>query len=69
MVFNGEIYNFVELRKELAEKGYRFSTDCDTEVLLAAFQEWGTDCLNRLNGVWGIVFWDRWKPSWRRVPM
>jgi len=58
MVFNGEIYNFVELRKELSGFGHRFSTNCDTEVLLAAFEEWGTDCFNRLNGVWAVVIWD-----------
>jgi len=58
MVFNGEIYNFVELRKELSQYGYRFLTDCDTEVLLAAFEKWGVDCFNRLNGVWAVVIWD-----------
>ena len=59
MVFNGEIYNFAELRKELSQYGHRFFTDCDTEVLLASFEEWGTDCFSRLNGVWAVVIWDK----------
>ena len=58
ILFNGEIYNYVELREELVQRGHRFSTDCDTEVLLAAYQDWGPDCFNRLNGVFGIVVWD-----------
>ena len=58
IVFNGEIYNYVELREELIQHGFGFSTDCDTEVLLAAFEKWGPDCFNRLNGVWSVVLWD-----------
>ena len=58
MVFNGEIYNYVELREELIQHGFHFSTDCDTEVLIAAFERWGTECFNRLNGCWGVVIWD-----------
>ncbi|MFT4581563.1 MAG: asparagine synthase (glutamine-hydrolyzing) [Gammaproteobacteria bacterium] len=58
MVFNGEVYNYVELRDELIKSGFSFSTDCDTEVVLCAFQHWGTDCFNRFNGVWAIVIWD-----------
>ena len=58
LVFNGEIYNFLELRDELIALGFHFTTDCDTEVLLKAFQKWGTDCFRRFNGVWSVVIWD-----------
>ena len=59
MVYNGEIYNYVELRHELGAKGHRFETGTDTEVLLAAFAEWGPACLPRLNGMWAFAIWDR----------
>lgn len=58
MVFNGEIYNYQELRKELEEKGWLFKTSSDTEVLFYAYQEWGNDCFNRLNGMWAVAFYD-----------
>jgi asparagine synthase (glutamine-hydrolysing) len=58
MVFNGEIYNYVELRDELSGHGVSFSTNCDTEVLLAAFEKWGSECFKRLNGCWAVVIWD-----------
>lgn len=58
VVFNGEIYNFPELQKELVEKGHRFYTQSDTEVIVHAFQEWGDDCLLRLNGIFGLAIWD-----------
>jgi len=59
MVFNGEIYNYVELRDELQAKGHRFRTSGDTEVLLTAFKEWGQDCVNRLNGMWAFIVYDK----------
>ena len=59
IVFNGEIYNFVELREELRAKGHRFSSTGDTEVLLAAYAEWGEACLSRLNGMWAFLIHDR----------
>ncbi len=58
ITFNGEIYNFVELRQELISKGYVFYSDSDTEVLLASYQEWGEDCVAHFNGMWGFAIWD-----------
>jgi asparagine synthase (glutamine-hydrolysing) len=58
IVFNGEIYNFRELARELAGRGHQFTTHGDTEVLLAAYQEWGTACFTRLEGMWAAVIVD-----------
>ena len=55
IVFNGEIYNYLELRAELAALGHAFRTGADTEVLLAAYAQWGADMLPRLNGMWGLA--------------
>ena len=59
VVHNGEIYNFLELADELAEKGHTFATTSDTEVILAAYATWGPDCLSRFNGIWAFAIWDR----------
>ncbi len=59
IVFNGEIYNYIELRNELRAAGYRFRSSSDTEVLLAAYRHWGPACLSRLNGMWAFVIHDR----------
>lgn len=56
--FNGEIYNYLELREELRSRGHRFRTQSDTEVLLRAYIAWGPQCLERLNGMWHFVIWD-----------
>jgi asparagine synthase (glutamine-hydrolysing) len=58
IVFNGEIYNYRELRRELAAYGHSFRGGSDTEVILAAFQQWGTGCLDRFNGMWAFAIWD-----------
>lgn len=58
VVFNGEIYNYLELRSELESEGVVFRTKSDTEVLLAALITWGGDAINRLNGMWSFVFGD-----------
>jgi asparagine synthase (glutamine-hydrolysing) len=58
LVFNGEIYNYVELRQELERQGVQFRTHGDTEVLLHALIRWGADAFDRLNGMWGLVLVD-----------
>jgi asparagine synthase (glutamine-hydrolysing) len=59
ILFNGEIYNHVELRRELEELGQVFQTKTDTEVALAAYLQWGPECLSRFNGMFALVIWDR----------
>ncbi len=58
ITYNGEIFNFLEIRSELEAKGCRFISDSDTEVILAAYAEWGKDCLNKFNGMWAFAIWD-----------
>jgi len=61
ITYNGEIYNYLELREELEKLNHQFLTDSDTEVILQAYLEWGVDCLQRLNGMWAFAIWDKSK--------
>jgi len=63
IVFNGEIYNFKELHKELTEKGHTFNTHGDTETILNAYLEWGVDCVHHLRGMFAFAIWDRKEQS------
>ncbi len=58
LIHNGEIYNYRELRAELEAKGHRFRSASDTEVVLAAYREWGNACVSRFNGMWAFAIWD-----------
>lgn len=58
LVFNGEIYNYIELREELEKLGHAFISKSDSEVILAAYQQWGTACVTRFNGMWAFALWD-----------
>ncbi len=58
ITFNGEIYNYLEIRKELAAYGHVFSTGTDTEVILAAYAKWGSKCVERFNGMWAFALYD-----------
>ncbi|HEY4429581.1 MAG TPA: asparagine synthase (glutamine-hydrolyzing), partial [Paenibacillus sp.] len=58
IVYNGELYNAPELKQELKQRGHQFRTQCDTEVLLHAYIEWGPDCVEKLNGIFAFAVWD-----------
>ncbi len=58
IVFNGEIYNYLELKLELSKLGHRFITDSDTEVIIKSYKQWGVDCQNKFNGMWAFALWD-----------
>src|SRR5688572_12648524 len=58
LTYNGEVYNFRELRAELEHAGHTFHTACDTEVVLHAYIEWGTECFARFNGMWALAILD-----------
>ncbi len=61
ITYNGEIYNYKEIRQELEQAGHRFRTGTDTEVILRSYQQWGQDCLLRFNGMWAFALWDNAK--------
>lgn len=61
LVFNGEIYNYIELRDELRKFGYTFKTSSDSEVIIKAYEKWGIDCQNKFNGMWAFALWDNAK--------
>ena len=63
IVFNGEIYNFKEIRKTLSSYGYPFKTNCDTEVILYAFKHWGIDCIQKFNGMFAFAIYDKQKKT------
>ena len=58
VIFNGEIYNFPELKRELQGHGHVFRTNSDTEVIIHGYKQWGDEVLNRLNGMFGLAIWD-----------
>ena len=58
IVYNGEIFNYIEIRQELLEKGYQFKTESDTEVVLASYKEWGVECVDKFNGMWAFCIYD-----------
>ena len=61
LIFNGEIYNFIEIRAELIKKGHVFKSCSDAEVVLYAYVEWGVKCVNKFNGMWALAIWDSLK--------
>src|SRR5947209_5962743 len=58
IVFNGEVYNHPELRRELIARGHRYRTESDTEDVVHAYEEWGIECVQRLNAMFGFAIWD-----------
>lgn len=61
ITFNGEIYNYIELKNELKSFGHEFRTESDTEVILVAYKQWGTDCVSKFNGMWAFAIYDAQK--------
>ena len=59
LVYNGELYNFRELRPLLEARGHRFHSKTDTEVVVHAYEEWGPDCVERFNGMFAFAIWDQ----------
>jgi asparagine synthase (glutamine-hydrolysing) len=61
IIFNGEIYNFKDIRLDLSSKGYKFYSDSDTEVILNAYKEWGVESFKKFNGMWCFAILDKEK--------
>ena len=58
IIFNGEIYNYLEVKKELTDKGISFRTQSDTEVIIQSYKMWGTNCVQKFVGMWAFALWD-----------
>src|SRR5918996_3964835 len=58
IVFNGEIYNHADVRRDLERRGHHYRTRCDTETIVHAFEEWGPECVHRLRGMFAFAIWD-----------
>lgn len=63
ITYNGEIFNFIEIREELKQLGHSFNSETDTEVILAAYSQWGKACLEKFNGMWAFAIWDKQEKS------
>ena len=61
ITYNGEIYNYLELKNELKKFGHKFKSNSDTEVILHAYEQWGEKCLDKFNGAWAFAIWNRRK--------
>ncbi|MFC4891884.1 asparagine synthase (glutamine-hydrolyzing) [Pseudofrancisella aestuarii] len=61
ITYNGEVYNYLEIREQLEQVGYKFKSNTDTEVILAAYDKWGYDCVNQFNGMWSFAIYDKVK--------
>jgi asparagine synthase (glutamine-hydrolysing) len=61
IAYNGEVYNYLEIREELIKDGYKFKSNTDTEVILASYDKWGEKCVNRFNGMWAFAIYDKKK--------
>jgi len=59
LVYNGEIYNYIEIREKLISLGHKFKSKCDTEVIIHSYEEYGINCLNKFNGMWSFVLYDK----------
>lgn len=61
ITYNGEVYNYIEIKEELIKLGYEFKSNTDTEVILASYDKWGEDCVNKFNGMWAFAIFDKLK--------
>lgn len=61
ITYNGEIYNYLEIKEELLKDGYAFKSNTDTEVILASYDKWGENCVNKFNGMWAFAIYDKEK--------